>query len=264
MNEIKLPDGIYNPQSFTVSPFGEFYITDQDEHKVFSISSEGALTGQFGKHGSGVSQLDTPGEIITMDGINVYVLDYFNNRIQRLNKRLEIVSSIGKSPMESFSQVKGESIGRPKSMTISQRGDIFYIDEENNEIKKINSTGILDSRFSSKINLNAPELIRSKDNYIFIAKKKSIYKYDYFGGFITELKINVLKTIDDLAIDEAGNFYALDKTSRHILKLNSNGQFIKAYLELELDKPVSLYFLKNQLYVLDSGRRSIIVLSQDE
>ncbi|MEE9336893.1 MAG: 6-bladed beta-propeller [Methylococcaceae bacterium] len=79
--QFKSPDGI------TITPDGNIYIADTNNHRIQQFNAQGDFIRTFGSKGSGTGQFSNPQDIaIGSDGA-VYVADTGNNRIQKFTPR---------------------------------------------------------------------------------------------------------------------------------------------------------------------------------
>ena len=89
-------DGEMNRPSGMARRDDVLFITDSKNHRVQKFSLDGKYIGQFGSHGSGHGQLDSPwGISLDKDG-NVFVADWRNDRIQSFTADGEWLATFGR------------------------------------------------------------------------------------------------------------------------------------------------------------------------
>ncbi len=258
--EVRLPSEIEKPEGLCVTMFNDWFVSDLQSQMVYLLDAQGQIKTHYGGKGWEMTQLDHPGDIASADGINIYVADYHNQRIQHFNRRLELVSSLGRAPADYLNYVSNSRIGRPKSIAISQRGELFYIDDDFKKIAKVNSLGNVESSFNAKTVLQSPNTIRLKGNFVYIAETQRILKYDYFGNLVLEIKNSFLKDIRDVAIDDQGRLYVMDGKKLALVILDSSGGLLKVSSEYEFINPRRIVIVNDRLYILDAEKGTIVIL----
>jgi len=106
------------PTDVAVAKDGSFYVSDgYGNSRVIRFSAEGEYITSWGEYGSAPGQFNIP-HSIALDSLGqVYVAD-------RGNARLQIFDQNG----QFISEWKGESLGRPWAVRISEAGFVFIVD----------------------------------------------------------------------------------------------------------------------------------------
>jgi uncharacterized protein YjiK len=193
--------GFSNPIGIEADYMGNVYVADTNNHRIRKITSTGVVTTLAGSgaasYGDGIGTnagfYNAIG--LTVDSVgNVYVADYSNNRIRR-------IETVGSSIANFAGGGSGDGIadyagfGYVNGVTADTIGNIYVADTGGNRIRKITSAGVVTtfagsgaSSFGDGIGTNAG-----------------------FNGPIA------------IAIDQSGNFYVTDQTNHRIRKITSAG-----------------------------------------
>lgn len=258
-----------SPQSLSVSILGDLYIADTGHNRIVKLDAKGKYVNHVGGFGWKNNQFDAPVDIFANDGLNIYVADLNNQRIQRYSKKLEFVSSFGGSKLTELSiessKTSDEPIGFPSGIAISSQGDLFYSDSESDRIVKINRFGKKELSFGgfaeARGKLKSPGKLFVTTKRVYVVDENRIAVFDYYGNYIRDIGMNILKKAADVTIDEKDRIYVADTELSSVLVFNDAGKLLTSILSYSFGRPISVDYLHHQLYVLDSKERSIIVFN---
>ena len=113
---------------------GSFYILNSERNLLGTYSARLEAQKEVGGAGWNDDQFDKPSGLWARNGIDVFVADYGNHRIQRFDRGLNFISSF--SARESTDPE--ERFGYPLDVALSRLGDLFVCDGENARVVKIN------------------------------------------------------------------------------------------------------------------------------
>ena len=254
---------LMGPVNIVLDKFGNIYIADLYNYRVRKISLSGVITtvagnGTMGYSGDGgaatLAQI-TPADVVVDSLGDIFIADYENNAIRKVNS-FGIISTIaGRGP--TYYGFGGDggmatlaTLYLPSGIALDRLGNIYVADNVNYRIRKINSLGII-STIAGNGTMgsggdNGPatnaEFIDpigvSVDNHgnIFVADFISVRKIDalgiittiagrYPGGYggdgglaTAALLTNVYRVISD----DLGNIYIADKGNQRIRKVGSS------------------------------------------
>lgn len=154
----------YGPSGIAVDKTGNIYIAEQYSSIIRKIdAATGIITtfagsaGQFGYSGDGglavYALLDRPIDVEVDGAGNVYIADWENNVIRKINGTTRIITTVaGRSPgMSGYSGDGGPAVNallyEPARIHLDGAGNLFIADQLNNVIRKVDAaTGII-SRF---------------------------------------------------------------------------------------------------------------------
>ena len=146
------------PWGLTVDLVGNVYIADQSNCRVRKIDHTTGIISTIG--GTGIAAFGGDGGLATSAKIqypvgvalddtgNIYVADYGNNRIRKINTS-GIISTIAGSAVYGFSGDGGPSnlskLYYPIGITVDAVNNIYIADLNNNRIRMINTAGIINT-----------------------------------------------------------------------------------------------------------------------
>lgn len=256
---------VKNAESLTIGFSGDIYIADTGNHRLIKLNSRGKYLQHIGGFGWRANQFDRPVDIVTVDGLNFYVADYHNQRIQRYGKNFEFVSSLGDSKIDRLASDQiGKSvlqISYPSGVAVTSLGDLFFTDGEKGEVYKINRFGNIDAVFGGFTNatgsLHRPGKLCVTKNYVYVADENKLVVYDYFGNYMQTVGEGILKKVTDVTVDRNGWIYVSDSERNTILIFNDHGEWIESLTDFVLQLPASVDIWNQQLFILD-GKTSTI------
>ncbi len=197
------------PVSVVVDVAGNIFIADQANNRVRKINTAGIITtlagnGTVGYNGDGfaatAAELNKPGGVAVDDSGNVYIGDFNNNRIRKINTS-GIISTIAGNGFSGFSGDGGPAItaelNSPQGILIDHNYNIFFTDNLNHRVRKINTSGTI----------------------ITIAGTGTA-GYNGDGIAATSAELNTPKR---LAIDTAGNIFITDELNNRVREVNTSG-----------------------------------------
>jgi len=204
--------------------YGNIFALDEGRNILTLFSNDYVKLRDVGGPGWENDQFDLPRGLWVRNGIDVFVADYGNHRIQRFDRNLNFVSSLftrdNTNPEERF--------GYPTDVALSRLGDLFIADGENLRIVKVNRFSKVEITFggfdAGKGRLNAPAQLEvgPKDN-VYVLDKSRIVVFDSFGNFLHELAEGVFKEPtalfadnDGVVVLDSGVLYCFDKEERPI------------------------------------------------
>ena len=246
---------------------GNIYIADEDDtrNKIRKVNINGIINtiagnGSAGFGGDGSlainASLNCPSGIALDGAGNIYIADWFNNRVRKVN-RSGIISTIAGDGSAGYAGDGGlavfASLNYPTGVAVDGAGNVYIADCNNNRIRKVNSSGIIstiagdgnignggDGGLATIANIVSPSgvAIDGVGNvYIADAGNSRVRKVDTigiiktiagngsasFGGDGSAAIYASLKYPSGVAIDGVGNVYIADAGNNRIRKVNSRG-----------------------------------------
>ena len=202
---------VNHPSSIAVDASGNLYISDQLNHRIRKVNASTGImstiagngTSGFGGDGFAAinANLNSP-KCITLDSSgNLYIADYGNNRIRKVNANTGIISTVAGNGTSGFSGDGGVAtsakLAYPYGVTIDGLGNLYIADLSNNRIRKVNaSTGIISTIAGNGSSDSGGD-----------------------GGAATNAGIQLPY---GLAIDNSGNLFIAEPFKNRIRKVNSN------------------------------------------
>eukprot|EP00960_Hanusia_phi_P039596 753949-Hanusia_phi.AAC.1 len=143
-------DALFNcPAYVAADSQGNLFVSDFGNHCIRKIDEQGMVStvagsGKMGwADGAGAkARFNSPQGMCVDRSDNIYVADYGNERIRKINKEGEVVTVAG-SGEPGFAHGHG-SLARfrgPRSVAVSEDGTVFVGDRENFRVRKITEDG---------------------------------------------------------------------------------------------------------------------------
>lgn len=197
--------------SVSLDPQGDVYITDTGANKIQKFSPEGKLITEIGGYGWGQLEFDQPYEVCATNGLDVFVADYGNHRIQRFNRKLEYIATLYKRDHSDEIQ----RFGYPTGVTVNRFGDLFLSDGENQRLLRVSgfervvrSVGGVDA---GKGRLREPKQVEvdAKDN-VYVLEHNRIVVFDNFGNYLQIIGQDTLRTASGFTI-HGSSIFVIDR-----------------------------------------------------
>jgi hypothetical protein len=200
---------LYGPSGVATDRAGNIYIDDYSNNCIRKINTSGIIStfagnGTPGFSGDGGSataaELSYPIGVATDGAGNVYIADYNNQRIRKVNTS-GIISTFAGNGTGGFSGNGGSAtaaeLNGPSGIAIDRAGNVYIADYYNYRIRNVNTSGII-STFAGD----------------------SLHGFSGDGGAATTAELNAPSGI---ATDSAGNIYINDNHNNRIRKVNTSG-----------------------------------------
>ncbi|MCH8556178.1 MAG: hypothetical protein LAT84_00080 [Balneolia bacterium] len=134
-----------------VSTDNSLFVVEQGRNRILRIDDRGVRTDSVGSRGLGDYRFDAPSSIDATNGLQIFVADRNNARVQVFERRLSYLSTI--TP-PSDRQGINPVFFRPEAVTVNNFGDIFVYDAESEHLLKYDRNG----RFQLSVSLSVFDL----------------------------------------------------------------------------------------------------------
>ena len=207
------PDRPLKGTCIDVDLYGNLYVLEAGENLLRRYGPDRAAAGEIGGPGWGNDQFDNPAGVWARNGIDVFIADCNNHRIQRFDRHLNFISSL--STRES--DVPDDRFGYPMDVALSRQGELFICDGENSRIVKVNGLSQVERSFggfgAGKGRLERPTRVQigPKDRVIVLDRAR-VAEFDGFGNFIHDIGEGITATPIGIFADPAG-VAVMDSTS---------------------------------------------------
>jgi tripartite motif-containing protein 71 len=188
---------------------------------------------KWGSSGNGAGQFSDPLDVALDSKGNVYVAEYWNNRVQEFNNNGKFINQWG-----SNSDI---SLGRISEVAVDSSGDVYLEDYSNNRIVKFDKNGNVITKFGSSgsgngqfNNMQGFCLDSSGNIYVADCGNNRIQKFDSNGNYLMQWgsygKSNgQFNTPIDVDVDSSDNVYVADNGNHCIKKFDSNGNYLMQF-----------------------------------
>ena len=253
------------PLDVTVDAAGNAYIADWSSSRVRKVSPSGVIstfagTGTMGFSGDGgpasAAQIIEAAGVATDAAGNVYVADFDNHRVRKINTAGIISTYVGTgSPGYSGDgfPATAAQIGSPWGLTVDGAGNLYVSDEYQHRIRKVNSAGIISTYVGTGVSgfsgdggpATAAQI--GQPSYMATDAAGNLYIADYdnsrvrmvtpsgiistvagnggfgFSGDGGQATAATLWEPIGVAVDAGGNLYINDYANRRVRKVNAAG-----------------------------------------
>jgi uncharacterized protein (TIGR03437 family) len=187
---------------------GNFYFADSRNNRIRMISADRNIStiagdgtaGFSGDNGPAVAAaLNRPGRVAVDSVGNLYVCDYLNNRIRRIDANGVITTIAGTGGLQFYGDGgpgRGALLNNPAAIALAVDGTVYIADTDNNRIRKL-SGGILST-----------------------VAGDGLARFSGDGGPALTASLN---SPFGLAIDPTGNLYVADTGNNRIRKITPDG-----------------------------------------
>ena len=252
---------IYFPGNIAFDGVGNCYF-EQYDYRIRKISPSGIISTIAGNGIAGFSgdgSLATSGQINTSGGVaadsvgNIYIADMYNQRIRRVDVATGIISTYGGNGIMGFSgdggQATAAELTTPAYLCIDNNGNLYFPDETNFRIRKINAAGIIstvagtgvggssgDGGQATAAQLHYTAGLRTDHiGNLFFSDNNKVRKIDMATGIITTVAGTGFSgdggpatnatffLVQDVAVDIIGNLYICDNDNSRIRKVSTSG-----------------------------------------
>jgi len=145
------------PIGVAVDSYGSIYIGDSDNHRIRRVDSDDGKIYTFAGNGTAGfggdeglatnASLNNPRGVFADSAGNIFVADYMNNRIRKVNAS-GIISTVAGNGDYNYAGNEGPALSasfrRPEGVFVDSAGNILIADTHNNQIRKVDhATGII-------------------------------------------------------------------------------------------------------------------------
>ncbi|OQW91485.1 MAG: hypothetical protein BWK78_04515 [Thiotrichaceae bacterium IS1] len=251
------------PLGVAVDSMGNLYIADAENYRIRKVDAAGIISTVAGNGTEGFSgdggvatdaQLNGPGDVSVDSRGNLYIADFYDNRIRKVDTS-GIITTVAGNGVAGFSGNNGPAIdaqlNNPSGVAVDSRGNLYIVEYFNSCVRKVDSIGIIttiagnnvagfsgDGGVATNAQLNNPYgiAIDSSGN-LYITDSYRIRKVDTAGiistvagngtkGFSGDGGVATSAQLDtpaDIAFDNSNNLYIADQDVHRIRKVDSAG-----------------------------------------
>ena len=199
---------LHQPDGLAVDNAGNIYIADHGNNRIRKVTAATGIistvagngtAGYSGDGGAATSaELSGPGGLVVDAAGNIYIGDFGNNRIRKVNASTGIISTLAGNGTQGYSGDGGAAtsaeLNGPCGLALDSAANVYVADYGNNRVRKVTvSTGIIST-----------------------VAGNGTAGYAGDGGAATSAELNQLVGV---AIDTSGNIYVADYGNNRIRKV---------------------------------------------
>ncbi len=257
--QLNLPAGI------AVDSSGNVYVADTFNNRVRKIDTNGNINtivgnGTAGYNGDGslgpAAELNNPAGLALDNNGNLFIADFNNNLIRKVNLSTGIISTIAGNGTSTSSGDNGPALGAglfgPQGVAVDSQGNVYVAESRGNKIRKVTPNGAIstiagtgvaafggDGAVATQANLSFPNGVAVDSNgnvYISDSSNKRIrkvsgnqmstvagngnYQFSGDGGSAQTAQLDLPYGV---AVDGSGNVYIADQGNNRIRKVTPQG-----------------------------------------
>jgi hypothetical protein len=211
-------------RSCNVDLYGNIYLLDAAQNTLTLLTKARDTVRAIGGAGWQDTQFDRPAAVWAQNGIDVFVADYGNHRIQRFDRNLNFVCSFSTHESEN-AEIR---FGYPTGVALSRLGDLYICDSENTRCVKINRSNTVERTFggfdAGKGRLVHPsQLACGPDDQVFVLDESRVVVFDAFGNYLRSLHPDLLNaptalsaTAEVILVAQGVSVYYFDRDGRPV------------------------------------------------
>lgn len=187
-----------NAVSVTTDGKDNIYVLDASANQIIKFSNNLDYKKRNGKQGWGEEQFDSPTFIDGSSGLDIFVSDGKNRRVQRLDLELNFISVL-KTNLDDFPpELK---FNTPVATLVLNSNELYVIDKDNQRIVVYKNgrfpSGVFGDYKSGKGRLGRPvKILKDDKNFLYVLDKelKSVLRFDNLGNYLNKYEIDNLET----------------------------------------------------------------------
>lgn len=186
------------PMNLTIAD-GELYVADYWQDRIVVFGLDGRLHRSIGRSGRGPAELDSPGGVAVARGGDLYVADFYGQRVQHLTAAGGFIDQLG-----STGEI-GIGAGRfnyPTDVALAPDGTLYVADGYNDRIQAFDAEGRYLRKWGGPFGMNI---------------------FGPFNGWFA--------TVTGLDLDRDGNLYVADFYNNRVQKFSPEGRFLTSFGE---------------------------------
>jgi sugar lactone lactonase YvrE len=205
---------LYDPYGVAFDLSGNLYIADYGNNRIRKVDTSGNITTVAGNgsatyagdSGAAISaSLHQPSGVALDSSGNIYIADYGNSRIRKVDKTSGNITTVAGNGTPSYGGDNGvatsANLKYPSGVALDSSGNIYIADTGNNRIRKVDTSGTITT----------------------VAGNSLSGGYSGDGGPAASASIWAPTGV---ALDSSGNIYIADSANNCIRKVDTSSQHI--------------------------------------
>jgi DNA-binding beta-propeller fold protein YncE len=257
------PAAVLTPCGIAVNNAGTLFLADIGHNRIIWCDPHGNTIGAVGgpgaaDRGTGNSQFFGPYGVAIDALNNIYVIDTYNDRVQKFDSSFNYLTQWGTSGSGNSSFLN------PMGIAVDANGNVFVADTYNNRIQKFSSIGSFIKSWGTTGQANgqfvSPTAVAVDSSGLFVyvtdTGNNRVQKFDSSGNYVSQWGGFVpnnnqgwpnpsgwppCSTPWGIAVDKNGNVFVCDTANSKILKYDANGNFITSWVTLSANGYDDMY-----------------------
>jgi hypothetical protein len=283
--------GIYRPVYVMFDAQWNMYIVEENGSCIRKVNKLGVIStivgnGSLGYGGDGgiasSATLYYP-SCMAIDKLgNIFIADYWNNRIRKVNTS-GIISTVAGNGVAGYNGDGGlanlSQLNNPFGVTVDTIGNLYIADMGNNRVRKVNYSGIIstvagngsigytgDLCLADTTRLNSPTSVE-------IDRKGNLYITDYGNARIRKVDKSILTSLENFESNNynfkvypnpCNNSITISATFEieEIEIFNSIGERVINFKPKYLQEKLDVSYLSNGIYILKANKQQILFVKE--
>jgi sugar lactone lactonase YvrE len=257
-----------SPGLLTVNDHGSVYLLDASNQRVIWFNRDMVSLRDFNGRGDFATSFKDPQGLAVDADHNVWISDYGHRRLVRTSDRLELTAEL-----EFYNDSTNVGLSRPGSMAVTNFGDLWVVDLDNERVAVLNQLGELIQTVGDFGNtggkLEEPsKILLDSKGHIWVCDRGNdrIVVYDDDGGLVREIKDLLLDEPTALAFGPGQSIWILEERTGKIHCFGQDGSLratvgpVVAGADQPLSNPSDLVFLPDgRMVISDTGHDRVLV-----
>lgn len=178
---------------------GKLLIIDQETNTLNVVGKRNGIERSIGGQGWGNEALDYPTDVGSSFMLDMFVVDYNNRRVQRFDKRLHFIQSYNDQTVDFSGRFQ------PIACAVSQQGELFILDADNNTVIKLSARGRVERSFGTFKDakhsiLNPKDISVSPNNDVCVLDGSRVLVFDIYGNIQRTITLSTNKEWKTISI----------------------------------------------------------------
>jgi len=146
---------LHTPTGMALDAFGNLFIADASNNRVREVTTNGVITTVAGNGTAGYSgdggaatnaRLNAPTGVAVDALGNLFIVDYYNNRIREMNTN-GVITTVAGNGTAGYSGDGGAAtnarLNAPAGVAVDTFDDLFIVDASNNRVREVTANGVI-------------------------------------------------------------------------------------------------------------------------
>lgn len=243
--------------ALAADPAGRLYVVDAAESAVVMLSSEGERLNTLGGPGTGDYAFLDPADVDPANGLDLFVADAGNGRIQRYSTDGRFIETI---PVDTDGEARDSRGGRPVAVAVGSAQSLYAVEAERGVVVRWDSgrrpVGSLGDRAAGAL-AEPVDLAVASDGRVFVADRQRgvVLVYDALGTFLRAVPGEAAGGVEALTLARSPDGLRLLIVGPSAVAVHRAAGGLVEVLVFDLGEPlVDAVVLDQDLFVLTATR----------